>query len=146
MMGACSMIHEIRVWLECTLSAQLITDALWMCQHGFTENATITRLSHFVSCVCIFLLGECERQTIRWSHRDQVPHDTVEPLKYKQGMNRRTIAHLQWRPRGISSFTESAHQALILKLLTLKSSFFPPAVPHCSSSHYPVNSDRKRFH
>lgn len=56
-MWAYYTMHEIRVWRECTLSAQLITDALWMGRHGFTESATITHLSHFVSSVCIVLPG-----------------------------------------------------------------------------------------
>lgn len=104
LMGAHCMIHEIRVWLECTLSAQLITAVLWICQHAFTENATITCLSHMVTWVCIFLLGWV------WKANYQVisQRSSYEPLKYKQGLNSKTTAHLKWKLnwsflRGISS-------------------------------------------
>lgn len=134
-MWAYYMMHEIRVWWECTLSAQLITDALWMGRHGFTESATITHLSHFVSSVCIVLPGwawKTNYQVIS-QRSSSTPRWAAGSLPiYSEGWIDR------WTDETNSLYRISPSNCHSSATST-KSGFSPPAVPHCSSSHHPAN-------
>lgn len=128
-MWAYYMMHEIRVWRACTLSAQLITDVLWMGQHGFTEKATITHLSHSVTSVCIVLLGWA------WKTNDQVISQRSSSTWHCPACKIWTMIELQnygafsMRARLMVAqsrstvYAQSPHQTVILRLLQL-SPFF----------------------